>query len=221
MSSVILTHAGKRYADVVALDDVSVQFADGVTTAVVGPSGSGKSTLLKLINGLIRPTSGRVSVFGQPINERELSSLRRRMGYAVQRVGLFPHLTVEENIGLPTQLACWQSETRAARVHELMHMVDLDDSYLNRYPHELSGGQAQRVGLCRALVLDPSVLLLDEPFGALDAETRRDVQGEFLRLQKQKPRTTILVTHDLDEARRLAQRIIVLSRGKVVEEMVT
>lgn len=217
MPQIVLDQVTKSYGPENALQDVAVNFADLVTTAVVGSSGSGKSTLLQLINGLVRPTTGTVLVFGQPIDYRRLPELRRQIGYAVQGTGLFPHMTVAKNITLLARLGGWDSERIQARVQDLMNRVGLPWEYAGRYPHELSGGQQQRVGLCRAMMLNPPLLLLDEPFGALDPITRRDIQSEFLRLQAAEPRTMILVTHDLPEALKLAQRLIMLDRGRIVQ----
>ncbi len=217
MLPVVLTNVSKAYGSDFALRDVSVEFADRATTAVVGPSGSGKSTLLQLINGLVRPGAGTVTVFGQPIDYARLPQLRRQIGYAVQGTGLFPHMTVARNITLLARLAGWETKRIETRTHELMDLVGLPRMHGNRYPHELSGGQQQRVGLCRAMMLNPPLLLLDEPFGALDPVTRREIQEEFLRLQTVEPRTVILVTHDLSEALKLAQRLTVLDRGRVIQ----
>ncbi|MBI3014701.1 MAG: ATP-binding cassette domain-containing protein, partial [Candidatus Tectomicrobia bacterium] len=199
-SQVFLEGVSKFYGGETALADIHLAFTDLVTTAVVGPSGSGKSTLLQLINGLIRPTRGKVSVFGNPIDYERLPQLRLRIGYAVQGTGLFPHLTVWENITLLARLARWEPERVRARGQDLMRLVDLPLSFERRYPYELSGGQQQRVGLCRAMILNPKIFLLDEPFGALDPMTRNEIHQEFLHLQKLEARTMILVTHDLREA---------------------
>jgi osmoprotectant transport system ATP-binding protein len=207
----------KTYGKEAALHDVTVAFADDVTTAVVGPSGSGKSTLLQLINGLVRPNSGVVEVFGKPIDYHRLPQLRRQIGYAVQGTGLFPHLTVEGNITLLARLLGWNVDRIRSRAQELMERVGLPWTFAARYPHELSGGQQQRVGLCRAMMLQPPLFLLDEPFGALDPVTRNDIQQEFLRLQQSEPRTIVLVTHDLREALKLGQRLIVLDRGRIAQ----
>jgi len=215
---VVLERVSKLYPNETALEDVSLSLLDNVTTAIVGPSGSGKSTLLQCINGLVRPSSGTVYVFGRPIDYSRLPELRRRIGYAVQGTGLFPHLTVEGNIALLAQLAGWDRERIRARLEELMKLVSLPSSYARRHPHELSGGQQQRVGLCRAMMLKPPVFLLDEPFGALDPVTRTEIHREFLRLQEVEPRTIVLVTHDLREARKLAQRLIVLERGHLAQQ---
>jgi osmoprotectant transport system ATP-binding protein len=217
MAQISFDRVSKHYGEEKALHEVSLTLVDDVTTAVVGPSGSGKSTLLQLINGLVRPSQGAVCVFGQPIDYRQLPRLRLQIGYAVQGTGLFPHLTAEGNVTLLARLARWDPDRIRARAEELMKLVGLPAEYARRYPHELSGGQQQRVGLCRAMMLNPRVFLLDEPFGALDPITRKDLHREFLRLQAAEARTIVLVTHDLAEARRLAQRLVILDRGCVVQ----
>src|SRR5262245_44498610 len=218
MTQITFDRVSKLYGQEQALREVSLALVDDVTTAVVGLSGSGKSTLLQLINGLVRPSQGSVRVFGEPIDYRQLPELRQQIGYAVQGTGLFPHLTVEGNITLLARLARWDPGRIRARAEELMTLVGLPPGYKQRYPHELSGGQQQRVGLCRAMMLNPRIFLLDEPFGALDPITRNDIQHEFLRLQEAEPRTIVLVTHDLREAIKLAQRLVVLERGRIVQE---
>lgn len=217
MAQIALENISKSYGDATALQDIDLTFTDLVTTAIVGPSGSGKSTLLQLINGLVRPDQGQVSVFGKPIDYQHLPELRLRAGYAVQGTGLFPHMTVEANISLLARLAKWDAERIKARTEELMKLVNLPLAYAPRYPHELSGGEQQRVGLCRAMILNPEIFLLDEPFGALDPITRNEIQQEFLHLQRSEARTIILVTHDLREALKLAQRLVVLDRGCVAQ----
>jgi osmoprotectant transport system ATP-binding protein len=199
------------------LQEVSVTFSDLATTAVVGPSGSGKSTLVQLVNGLVRPSSGTVFLFDRPIDYEHLPELRRQIGYAVQGTGLFPHMTVERNITLLARLNGWDVGRSQDRARDLMGRVGLPWEFAGRYPHELSGGQQQRVGLCRAMMLNPPVFLLDESFGALDPVTRREIHREFLQLQAAEPRTMILVTHDLPEALKLAQRLLVLERGRIVQ----
>ena len=217
MARIIVKGVSKSYGKVTALSDVTVEFADGVTTAVVGPSGSGKSTLLQSINGLVRPNAGTVYVFDKPIDYGHLPALRRQIGYAVQGTGLFPHLNVEKNITLLARLVGWGTDRIRGRAEELMSLVGLSWDYAVRYPHELSGGQQQRVGLCRAMMLNPPIFLLDEPFGALDPVTRQEIHQEFLRLQASEPRTMVLVTHDLREALKLAQRMLVLDRGGIAQ----
>ncbi len=217
MAQIALENVSKFYGDQTALHDINLTFTDLVSTAVVGPSGSGKSTLLQLINGLVRPDDGQVFIFGKPIDYQGLPKLRLRIGYAVQGTGLFPHMTVDANISLLARLAKWDVDRIKPRTEELMQLVNLPLSYAARYPHELSGGEQQRVGLCRAMILNPQIFLLDEPFGALDAITRSEIQREFLHLQRSEARTIILVTHDLREALKLAQRLVVLDQGRIVQ----
>jgi osmoprotectant transport system ATP-binding protein len=215
--SIVLENATKSYARETALRGVSLAFQDNTTTAVVGRSGSGKSTLLQLINGLVRPTAGVVRVFGDALDYTRLPELRRRIGYAVQGTGLFPHMTALDNISLIARLEGWDDGRIGARARELMDLVELPRDYATRYPHELSGGQQQRVGLCRAMMLDPPVFLLDEPFGALDPITRHEIHEEFIRLQHASARTIVLVTHDLREAVKLAERLVILEDGEVLQ----
>ena len=208
----------KTYHEKVALQDITLEFAADATTAVIGPSGSGKSTLLQLINGLIRPEAGRVFVFGSPIDYDDLPALRRRIGYAVQGTGLFPHLTVEKNISLLAVLQGWEPGRISERVRELMQLVDLAPEFCPKFPHELSGGEQQRVGLCRAMMLDPPIFLLDEAFGALDPITRSEIHREFIKLQRLAARTIVVVTHDLREAIKLADRIVILNHGQIEQK---
>ncbi len=215
MTQIMFQQVTKWFGDYEALRDVRLDFADRQTTAVIGPSGSGKSTLLQLINGLERPTHGAVMVFGDPIDYARLHELRLRIGYAVQGTGLFPHLTVKQNITLLAVLAKWERDRVETRAEELMKLVDLPLSFAPRYPHELSGGQQQRVGLCRAMVLDPPIFLLDEAFGALDPITRNEIHEQFLQLQQAAPRTVVMVTHDMREALKLADQIVILNDGCV------
>ncbi|MDN5871739.1 MAG: ATP-binding cassette domain-containing protein [Nitrococcus sp.] len=186
-------------------------------TAVVGASGCGKSTLLRLINGLLRPDAGEVRVFGQAIDYLDLPRLRRRIGYAVQQIGLFPHLTVRENIAILAERERWPRSRLRARIEQLLHMMDLPSALLGRYPHEISGGQAQRVGLCRAMMLEPPLLLLDEAFSAVDPITRAEVHAHFQALQRAEPRTVVLVTHDVGEAMRLANYLVVMGPGQILQ----
>ena len=217
MPYIALDGVSKSYGTEEALRAVDLEVADGVTTAIVGPSGSGKSTLLQIINGLVRPSAGAVHVFGKPIDYSRLPELRRQVGYAVQGTGLFPHLTALKNITLLARLVGWSKDQSRTRALELMKLVGLPSDYVDRYPFELSGGQQQRVGLCRAMMLNPPIFLLDEPFGALDPVTRLEIHQEFLRLQASEPRTIVLVTHDLREALKLAQRLVLLDRGRIVQ----
>ena len=217
MAHIALEHVSVSYGEALALTDVTLTFEDNVTTAVIGPSGSGKSTLLQLINALVRPSAGTVRVFGEPITYKNLPELRRQFGYAVQGTGLFPHMTVRDNITLLGRLAQWPADRVDARIRELMALVGLPLDFADRYPHELSGGQQQRVGLCRAMMLNPHIFLLDEPFGALDPLTRADIHQEFLHIQQSEARTIVLVTHDLREAMKLAHRLVILDEGQVVQ----
>jgi osmoprotectant transport system ATP-binding protein len=191
--------------------------AAGETLALVGRSGVGKSTVLKLIIRLLEPTAGRVLVDGRDTREWNPFTLRRRTGYVLQEVGLFPHLNIDQNVGLVPTLEGWPAERRTARVRELLSLVGLDPSeFESRWPDELSGGQRQRVGVARALAADPPVLLMDEPFGALDPITRVELQREFRRIQAAVRKTTVLVTHDIREAFVLADRVGVLDAGALV-----
>lgn len=206
----------KRYGDAVVLRDLSLTLPAGQTSAIVGPSGGGKSTLLQLINGVLKPSRGRLEVFGAPLPE-DLPTFRRRIGYAVQGSALFPHLTVWDNVTLLARLEGWDLARQQARFEALRELMQLPVDVAERYPHTLSGGQQQRVGLCRAMMLSPPLLLLDEPFSALDPLTRDDLQAHFERLAAAEPVTVVLVTHDRQEALRLAQHLVVLEAGRVVQ----
>jgi osmoprotectant transport system ATP-binding protein len=208
---------GRRYGDVVAVDGVSFQVATGELVALVGGSGSGKTTTLKMINRLVEPDAGRVTIDGQDTASLEPHVLRRSIGYAFQGVGLFPHLTVAENAAVPLRLAGWSRERIQARVDELLALLELDGSLLARFPAELSGGQQQRVGVARALAASPRVILLDEPFGALDPLTRDRLQGSFDGLRRRLGLTAVFVTHDVAEALVLADRIGVMRAGRLVQ----
>jgi osmoprotectant transport system ATP-binding protein len=205
-----------------AVDGLSFEVVTGEVCALVGPSGSGKSTTLRMINRLIEPTSGRIWLDGEDVMALPPVELRRRMGYVIQQVGLFPHLTVADNVATIPRLLRWNRPRIRARVTELLELVGLDPSvYAERWPHELSGGQRQRVGVARALGADPPLLLMDEPFGAIDPITRSRLQAEFQELQHRVRKTVVLVTHDLEEAIRLADRIAVLSEGGHLEQYAT
>jgi osmoprotectant transport system ATP-binding protein len=188
----------------------------GETFVLLGRSGSGKTTTLKLVNRLISPTAGEVRVNDVPNREIDLIRLRRSIGYVIQDVGLFPHFNVERNIGLVPRLENWGEDRIRARVEELLNMVGLGPELAQRYPHQLSGGQRQRVGVARALAADPGILLMDEPFGALDPLTRDELQREFLSLQRRLHKTVVFVTHDLREALRLGTRIALMDAGRLV-----
>ncbi|MFD3941193.1 ABC transporter ATP-binding protein [Streptomyces sp. NPDC058579] len=210
-------HVTKRYADgTTAVDDLSFEVAEGELVTLVGPSGCGKTTTMKMVNRLIEPTEGRVLLAGEDIAAIDPVQLRRRIGYVIQQVGLFPHRTVLDNTAtVPHLLGAPRARARA-RAAELLDLVGLDPkTYGNRYPEQLSGGQRQRVGVARALAADPPVLLMDEPFGAVDPVVRERLQNEFLRLQSQVRKTVLLVTHDLEEAVRLGDRIAVYGQGTI------
>lgn len=199
------------------LRDVNFTIDSGETLVLLGRSGSGKTTTMKMINRLLDPTSGEVRVEGVPTRAWHPITLRRRIGYVIQEIGLFPHLTVEENIGLVPRLQSWPTGKIKERARELLAMVSLaPDIFAERYPGELSGGQRQRVGVARALAADPPMMLLDEPFGALDPITRREIQQEFRSLQKQLGKTMVFVTHDVGEAFALASRIGLLKDGQMI-----
>lgn len=208
----------KSFRDQLVIDGISVGIRAGITTALVGESGSGKSTLLQLANGLLRPDTGRVEVFQRSIDYENLPELRRKMGYAVQGAGLFPHMTVVENVTIVARLAGWGKTQIEDRFEHVLSLLELPHEFIDRYPHSLSGGQQQRVSLCRAMMMDPPLLLLDEPFSALDPITRSLIHDEFLRLQEVEPRSVIIVTHDMREAEKLAQHLIVLKEGRLVVE---
>jgi osmoprotectant transport system ATP-binding protein len=207
-------HAGRDFA----VRDVTFSVAPKAFVALVGDSGSGKTTLLKMINRLIEPDAGSVSVAGESVQSVAAFSLRRRIGYVFQGIGLFPHLTVAENIGITPVLLGWSKAEIAARTAELIDLVELPRSYLARMPAELSGGQQQRVGVARALAARPSIMLMDEPFGALDPVTRDTLGTEYRRLHESMGLTTVMVTHDVMEAVLLGDRIVVVRKGEIVAE---
>jgi len=205
-----------------AVDSLSLEVVTGEVCALIGPSGSGKSTTLRMINRLIEPTSGKIWLDGEDVTTMPAVELRRRMGYVIQQVGLFPHLNVADNVATVPRLLGWDKARVRARVFELLELVGLDPrTYARRWPHELSGGQRQRVGVARALGADPPLLLMDEPFGAIDPITRYRLQSEFLDLQHRVRKTVVLVTHDLEEAVRLADRIALLREGGHLEQYAT
>ena len=205
-----------RVDDTQVLADFSLQVAEGETLVLLGRSGSGKTTTLKLVNRLVSPTAGEIRVNGKANTELDLTRLRRGIGYVIQDAGLFPHFTVERNIGLVPKIEGWPKERVRARVQEMLQLVGLAPEIASRYPHQLSGGQRQRVGVARALAADPQILLMDEPFGALDPLTRDDLQREFFLLQQRLHKTVVFVTHDLPEALRLGSRIALMEAGKLV-----
>lgn len=220
-TAIAFDHVRKAYADgTVAVGDLSLEVREHELLALVGPSGCGKSTTLRMANRLVEPTSGRIFLDGDDVTDVDAVALRRRIGYVIQNVGLFPHRTVEQNVGTVPRLLGWDRRRTRARTAELLELVGLaPDRYARRYPHELSGGERQRVGVARALATDPPVLLMDEPFGAVDPVGRRRLQTEFRRIQAELGTTVMLVTHDVDEAVRLADRVAVLSRGGHLEQL--
>jgi osmoprotectant transport system ATP-binding protein len=223
-ASITLTDVTKRYPGQhkPAVDAFNAEIAAGEIVMFVGPSGCGKTTTLKMINRLIEPTSGRIVIGGEDVTGINADQLRRRIGYVIQAGGLFPHMTVAANIGLVPGMLRWDKKRISARVDELLELVSLDPAqYRNRYPRELSGGQQQRVGVARALAADPPVLLMDEPFGAVDPITRQRLQDELLRIHEEVPKTIVFVTHDFDEAVKLGDRIAILTEGAHVAQFDT
>jgi osmoprotectant transport system ATP-binding protein len=214
-----LNDVSKAYGNAHALERVTLSVGEGEFLAIVGPSGSGKTTLLRLINRLAEPTSGEVLVEHQDVRLADPPALRRRIGYVFQGIGLFPHLTVAENIAITPRLIGWSKEKRAARAGELLQLVRLDPAhYRDRFPAELSGGERQRVGVARALAAEPKIVLMDEPFGALDALNRDAIGRDYRALHMSLGLTTVMITHDLTEAVLLADRVMVVHQGKVIEE---
>jgi len=207
----------KSFGATKAVANVSFDVAEQETLVLLGTSGCGKTTLLKMLNRLIEPSSGKIMLNGEDILNKKPEDLRRGIGYVLQNNGLFPHYTVAENIAVVPQLLGWDKRKIENRTHELLEKLHLDKKYLNAYPNELSGGQQQRVGLARALVADPPVLLMDEPFGALDTITRAKIQAEFKALDELKRKTIIMVTHDVQEAFALGDRICLMDKGRIVQ----
>jgi len=208
----------RLYGDVAAVDRVDLEVREKELCVLVGPSGSGKSTMLRMVNRLVEPSSGRVSVGGRDVRGLRPETLRRGIGYVIQSVGLFPHLTVAANIATVPKLLGWDRARIEQRVDRMLALVGMDPSrYRQRYPHELSGGEAQRVGVARALSSDPPVILMDEPFSAVDPLNRLRLQDEFLLIQRELKKTVLFVTHDVDEAIRLADRIAILRSGRLVQ----
>ena len=214
---IALEGVSKVYGDQVALASTTLAFADARTTALIGPSGCGKSTLLRLIVGLVRPSSGRVLIDGEALRRDNLAHLRHRMGYVIQDGGLFPHLTAGQNVALLARHLQRPAQWIAARIARLADLMRLPPAVLDRFPRDLSGGQRQRVSLMRALMLDPPVLLLDEPFGALDPITRFELQEELKQVFAELHKTVVLVTHDMDEAAYFGEIIVLLREGTVVQ----
>ena len=208
----------KSYGETVVFRDLDLDIPAGITTGLVGESGCGKSTLLELVNGLKRPDAGTVNTFGEPVPVADLPAFRRRIGYAVQGTGLFPHMSVARNIALLGELEDWPEDRLNTRTANLMDLMALHETLAHRYPHELSGGQQQRVGICRAMFLHPDILLLDEPFSGVDPLTRSDIHERFLQLMGSESTTVLLVTHDMKEAVRLADELVVIRAGEIVRQ---
>jgi osmoprotectant transport system ATP-binding protein len=219
-AEIVFDHVTKRYAgrEAAAIDDLSLEIPAGTFCVLVGPSGGGKTTALKMVNGLIPFDSGEIRIDGRSIHDLPLTELRRGIGYVIQQIGLFPHMTVGENVATVPRLLGWPKTKSASRTGELLELVGLEASDAKRYPAQLSGGQRQRVGLARALAADPPVLLMDEPFGALDPITRFRLQTELRRLHREVGKTVIFVTHDVDEAIQMGDRIAILREGGVLAQ---
>ena len=220
MTAIQFDHVTKMYtnADEASVVDVSLEVDKGSFVVLLGPSGCGKTTLLKMVNRLHEPTSGTIYMDGTDIREIALTDLRRQIGYVIQQIGLFPHMTVARNVSIVPELLDWPRQKIGARVDELLALVNLEPGmFRDRYPAQLSGGQQQRVGLARALAADPKVMLMDEPFGAIDAINRQSLQDEMLHLQRKLRKTILFVTHDVDEALKLADKIVILREGRLVQ----
>ena len=218
MEMIRLEHVTKSFGRYKALDDVSIVVEEGEFLTVIGRSGCGKTTMLRMINGLQKPDSGKVYAAGEDVGEADLIPLRRKIGYVIQNKGLFPHMTVEKNI-IYVPVISGQKDKRQNRklAEELIGLVGLEREMLDRYPEELSGGQQQRVGIARALASRPKLLLMDEPFGALDEITKRAMQNELLALQKKLGMTVVFITHDIREAMKLGDRVLVMEQGKIAQ----
>ncbi|MGD6854834.1 ABC transporter ATP-binding protein [Bacillus infantis] len=212
-------HVGKKYPDgFVALKDIDFHIEEGELVALIGPSGCGKTTTMKMINRLIEPSSGQIFINGEDISKRDPVKLRRDIGYVIQQIGLLPHMTIEDNITLVPRLKGWEKEQYSDKVDELLELVGLDPKeYRTRFPGELSGGQQQRVGVIRALAAEPPIILMDEPFSALDPISREQLQDELVKLQETIKKTIVFVTHDMDEAIKIADRIAILKDGEIIQ----
>ena len=218
MEIIHLEHVSKSFGEQKVLDDISLDIREGEILTVIGRSGCGKTTLLRLINGLQKPDTGRVCVEGEDVAKTDLIALRRKIGYVIQNKGLFPHMTVEKNITYVPVISGRKDKAENHRLAlELLNLAGLDETYAGRYPDELSGGQQQRVGIARALASKAKILLMDEPFGALDEITKRSMQKELLALQEKLKMTVVFVTHDLREAMCLGNRVLVMEQGKIAQ----
>lgn len=220
MKAIEYTHVSKRYKGnaYASVKDVSASIEEGEFITILGSSGCGKTTLLKMTNRLIDPSDGTISLFQKDIAQMDPVQLRRKIGYVIQQVGLFPHMTIYENISLLMNIMKWDTGKIEVRVKELLALVRLDYSeYKDRYPSQLSGGQQQRVGVARALAIDPRIVLLDEPFGAIDAITRMQLQDELIRIHSETKHTFVFVTHDINEAFKLGNRVMIMNEGKLLQ----
>jgi osmoprotectant transport system ATP-binding protein len=201
-----------------AVDRLTLDVAEGTTCVLIGPSGCGKTTTMRMINRLIEPSGGRILLNGEDVTHIDSVSLRRRIGYVIQQIGLFPHMTIAANVATVPRLLGWDQPRIDGRVDEMLHLVGMDPAtFRNRFPRELSGGQRQRVGVARALAADPPVMLMDEPFGAIDPITRANLQTEFLKILRRLRKTVVFVTHDIDEAIKMGDRIAILKDGRLVQ----
>ncbi len=220
MEAIVFDHVSKIYAgaDAPAVDDVTLEIPTGQTVVILGTSGSGKTTLLKMVNRLYEPSRGRILVEGVEVHDLPVNDLRRRIGYVIQQIGLFPHWTVGQNVATVPRILGWEKRRIDEQVDHLLDLVGLPPhEFCNRFPSQLSGGQQQRVGIARALAADPQIMLMDEPFGAVDAITRTRLQDEFLALQQRTRKTVLFVTHDVEEALHLADRLILMDKGHVLQ----
>ncbi|UUV20077.1 betaine/proline/choline family ABC transporter ATP-binding protein (plasmid) [Fusobacteria bacterium ZRK30] len=212
-----LKNVVKNFEKTEVIKNVSIDFENGKFYCLIGESGCGKTTLMKLINKLIESSSGEILIDGKDINDYNPVLLRQKIGYVIQKVGLFPHMTIGENIEIVPSILKWDKNKAKERTLELLELMDLDETYYNRYPEELSGGQQQRIGIARALAIDPDIILMDEPFSALDPITRENLQDELISLQEKLKKTIIFVTHDMDEALKLADKIAILKEGEILQ----
>jgi len=220
MTEIRFEHVSKTYdnAEEASVRDVSLDVEKGSFVVLLGPSGCGKTTLLKMVNRLHEPSEGRIFLDGVDVRDMSLTDLRRQIGYVIQQIGLFPHMTVARNISVVPELLNWNQDKIDERVDELLSLINLEpEMFRNRYPAQLSGGQQQRIGLARALAAAPGVMLMDEPFGAIDAINRETLQDEMLDLQRKLKKTVLFVTHDVDEALKLADKIVIMKKGRVVQ----
>jgi osmoprotectant transport system ATP-binding protein len=209
----------KSYAnEIKIIDNLNFTINQGEFITLIGKSGCGKTTMLKLINGLIKPDTGKIFIKGKEINDWDIIELRRSIGYVIQQIGLFPHMSIEDNIAYVLNIKKESKEVTKNRAKELIELVGLNEDYLKKYPRELSGGQKQRIGVARALASNPDIILMDEPFGAVDEITRRTLQEEIIKLQETLKKTIVFVTHDIEEAFKLGSRIVLLDSGKIVQE---